>query len=102
MGIGLGYLHYYLADFWGDATTPFLAKETWPIHVFHGRHRVGKAIPQASTDRMLIVVFNRALVCSSLSLYYRTIIRIEDITYTVIYTQILKYVENSFSMSTEI
>ena len=39
--------------------------------------------------RMLILAFNRAIICSSLSLYYRTLLRDEDVTYTVINIQIL-------------
>lgn len=38
---------------------------------------------------MLTLVVNRAIICSSLSLYYRTLLRDEDVTYTVINIQIL-------------
>ena len=55
---------------------------------------------QASTDRMLTFMLNRAIVCSSLSLYYRTLFRYEDVTYTVVYMQILVYVDNSFRICT--
>ena len=55
-----------------------------------------------TTNRMLTLVPNRAIVCSSLSIYYRTLLVEEDITYTVVPVQILVYVDNSFSICSEI
>lgn len=40
MGIGVGYVHYCFTDLRGVAIAAFLAKETRPVDVFHGRNWV--------------------------------------------------------------